>query len=345
MAESAIPLLRPESAQYVALRAANRMVDLLAAIDRCARREHRTVPTWQERNTVHEEFWAGLVPTLAWIESVLNAPELAQMRCAVQGVLNQWFLRSRLWARSFLKPHGYAGDFRTLEWMYELERDDCADVTQPAAINLLDGLYRSVHSVQAMWHRRAWFANLIAGAGANGRRPTRVLDVACAGSRYVRDVVDRHQPPLIEGTFVDQDAAALAFLQKRLPADVRQASVFICGPVRRLQELLPVDSDERGAGFDIVVSSGLFDNLPQRSASELLTHMTHSARAGGIVAICNFAPSDPSRAVKDWVGGWHLIYRTRSELAALFPAGIEPVITPSPDGGLLYASATVSGCR
>ena len=178
MAESAIPLLRPESAHYVALRAANRMVDLLAAIDRCARREHRTVPTRQERNMVHEEFWAGLVPTLAWVESVFDALELAQMRCAVQTVLNQWFLRSRLWARSFLKPHGYAGDFRTLEWMYELERDDCADVTQPAAINLLDGLYRSVHSVQAMWHRRAWFANLIADAGANRRRPTRVLDVA-----------------------------------------------------------------------------------------------------------------------------------------------------------------------
>lgn len=343
MAESAIPLLRPESAHYVALRAANRMVDLLAAIDRCARREHRTVPTRQERNMVHEEFWAGLVPTLAWVESVLNAPELAQMRCAVQTVLNQWFLRSRLWARSFLKPHGYAGDFRTLEWMYELERDDCADVTQPAAINLLDGLYRSVHSVQAMWHRRAWFANLIADAGANRRRPTRVLDVACGGSRYVRDVVDRHEPLPIEGTFVDQDAAALAFLQKRLPADVRRASSFICGPARRLQELLAVDSDRRGTGFDVVISSEVFDYLPEGPASELLTNMTHSARAGGIVAICNFAPSDPSRTVKDWVGGWHLIYRTRCELAALFPAGTEPVVSSSPDGGLLYARATVPG--
>jgi extracellular factor (EF) 3-hydroxypalmitic acid methyl ester biosynthesis protein len=339
MAESATPLLKPESATYVALRAAARVVDLLAAIDRCAQREHRTVPTWQERNSVHDEFWGGLVPTLAWVERVLSTCELAEMQCAVQGVLNQWFLRSRLWARSFLKPHGYAGDFRMLEWMYELERDDCADATQPAAINILDGLYRSVHSVQVMWHRRAWFANLIAAERANGRRPTRVLDVACGGSRYVRDVVERHKALPLAGTFLDQDAAALAFLQKRLPAHVRQASSFICGPIRRLPELLLANGNGDVSRFDIVVSTGLFDYLSDGPASQLLTHMTQAVRPGGVVAICNFAPSDPSRTVKDWVGGWHLIYRTQSELAALFPAGTEPVISPSPDGGLLYARA------
>jgi extracellular factor (EF) 3-hydroxypalmitic acid methyl ester biosynthesis protein len=334
-------LLRPESAPYVAVRAARRVVDLLAAIDRCARREHRTIPSWQERNAVHEEFWAGLVPTLAWVERVLAASELAQVRCAVQGVLNEWFLRSRLWARSFLKPHGYAGDFRMLEWTYELERDDCADVTQPAAINLLDGLYRSLHSVQAMWHRRAWFADLIASERADGGRPTRVLDVACGGSRHVRDLVDRSDAPSIEGTFVDQDAAALAFLERRLPAQVRQTSSFICGPVCRLPELLPAGGDNGGSRFDIVISTGLFDYLPQHPASELVRHMTQLVRPGGAVAICNFAPSDPSRAVKDWVGASRLIYRTRSELEALFPAGGEPAISPSPDGGLLYARARI----
>ena len=106
-----------------------------------------------------------------------------------------------------------------------------------------------------------------------------------------------------------------------------------------------MDSDRRGTGFDVVISSEVFDYLPEGPASELLTNMTHSARAGGIVAICNFAPSDPSRTVKDWVGGWHLIYRTRCELAALFPAGTEPVVSSSPDGGLLYARERCPGSQ
>ena len=40
-------------------------------------------------------------------------------------------LRSRLWARSWLKPHGFPGDYRMLEWMYDLELDACAAPTNP----------------------------------------------------------------------------------------------------------------------------------------------------------------------------------------------------------------------
>jgi hypothetical protein len=56
------------------------------------------------------------------------------------------------------------------------------------------------------------------------------------------------------------------------------------------------------------------------------------------VAICNFSPDDRSRVVKDWMGGWPLIYRSRLELLQLFPRGLAPTISESADGGLLYAS-------
>jgi hypothetical protein len=32
-----------------------------------------------------------------------------------------------------------AGDFRIVEWMYDLESDPCADETQPAVVNLPPG--------------------------------------------------------------------------------------------------------------------------------------------------------------------------------------------------------------
>ena len=105
---------------------------------------------------------SGLIPALARLDDELPGDELADTRQRLQSVLNPWLLRSRLWARSWLKPHGFAGDYRMVEWMYELEHDPCACADQPAVVNLLDDLFRSVHSVQAVWHRRGWFGRLIA---------------------------------------------------------------------------------------------------------------------------------------------------------------------------------------
>ena len=54
-------------------------------------------------------------------EAGLDERELAAVRALVREQLNPWFLRSRYWNRAYVKPHGYAGDFRMLEWIYELE--------------------------------------------------------------------------------------------------------------------------------------------------------------------------------------------------------------------------------
>ena len=196
--------------------------------------------------------------------------ELASVRQDVQAVLNPWMLRSRLWARSWLKPHGLPGDYRMLEWMYDLEQDACARSDQPAAVNLLDGLFRSVHSVQAVWHRRAWFAQLIARYARQGSA-VRVLDIASGGSRYVRDVVQSLGPRAVVPTFFDQDPAALAFVRSWLPSD--SPATFICAPVSRIREAVLQQTELNHPPFDVVISTGLLDYLPTEFATELLEHM------------------------------------------------------------------------
>jgi SAM-dependent methyltransferase len=320
---------------------ATRFIDVLVGLDRLARRQHRTVPTHQERQAVNDAFWTGLIPALADVEATAGESELARTRVDLQSILNPWLLRSRFWARSWLKPHGYPGDYRMMEWMYDLELDGCADPCQPAVVNLLDGLYKSVHSVQAVWHRRAWFASVIARNARVAGRPVRVLDVACGGSRYVHDVVDRYGADAVAATLFDQDPAALAYAQARLPQATRTASTLICAPVKRLHELLPVPTNGSETRFDVVISTGLFDYLEREPARHLLAHVISLTCPGGTIAICNFSPDDPSRLVKDWIADWQLIYRTSSELAALFPTSCTPALTRSPDSGLLYAQVTV----
>jgi len=235
-----------------AVQAAGRFTDVIAELDRGARREHRTLPAQTERLALHAAFWEELIPVLTRVEPGFDELELARARREVQAVLNPWLLRSRLWARSAIKPFGYPGDYRMLEWMYDLERDKCADPCQPAAVNLLDGLYKSVHSVQAVWHRRAWFARLIAKRIRASGAPVRVLDVACGGSRYTHDVIERCGPGSVKGTFFDQDPAALAFVRSRLPETPKKVATFVCAPVKRFQESLPTAPASAQRRFDVV---------------------------------------------------------------------------------------------
>jgi 2-polyprenyl-3-methyl-5-hydroxy-6-metoxy-1,4-benzoquinol methylase len=252
----------------------------------------------------------------------------------VRAIADPWLLRSRYWNRSSVKPHGYAGDFRMLEWMYDLEHDRCADVTQPAVVNVLDALYAGVHSVQAVWHRRRWFADLVRRERQRRAGHVRVLDVACGGSRYLRDVMaGRNGAAGMQVVFVDQDPAAISFVESWCPSP---GCVTECAPARDLRDAVAIHRHE---GFDVVLATGLFDYLPRADAEALLGDMTTLTRPRGVTAICNFSPDDGSRLVKDWISEWALTYRTEDELAALFPRPAAVELDRSPDGGLIYASA------
>ena len=318
---------------------AERVVDVWRSIDRAARRARRTLPTAEEREAAHESFWCAMSELFAR-EPDLEQSQLADSRAALREILNPWLLRSAYWNRSFTKPHGYAGDFQMLEWMYDLEDDPCADPTKPALVNVLDGLYASVHSVRAVWDRRGWFACLVREHRQDrGGAPLRVLDVACGGSRYLRDVMTVSDADALAVTFVDQDPTALAFIESWLPETEDRACQLVCAPVRRLPALLPQRPSAEGGGFDVVVSTGLFDYLTDSDARALLGHMVALTRSDGVTAICNFAPDDASRVVKDWVSDWQLVYRDADDLRGLFPTDCHVSTEKSPDGGLVYAWA------
>jgi hypothetical protein len=324
-------------AEETVRRYARDIVDLMCAIDRTARRAGRSLPTPAERREAADRFWRA-VRVFATIEQRIRPEERAICAAAVHELLRPWLQRSSYWNRSITKPHGYAGDFRMLEWMYDLERDACADPTKPAVVNILDYLYSTVDSVRAVWHRRRWYARLINSLRANrdSRTPVRILDLACGGSRYLRDVIlGEDAPGWMQPVFVDQDPAALAFVATWLPDHLRNGSRRICGPVQHTARLLA----ERGVddGFDLVISTGLFDYLDDNAGRRLLADMCGLARPGGLVAVCNFAPEDASRIVKEWVVDWPLVYRDADAIRELAPAGQPVSLERSPDGGLVYA--------
>ncbi len=308
--------------------AARALAALLLSINRDARREARSLPRPEEHAAAARAF-RDAMQACSDAEAGLGEYELAAVRARVRAQLNPWFLRSRYWNRAYVKPHGYAGDFRMLEWIYDLEESACSDPTQPAVVNVLDRLFAELHSAHSVWRRRAWFAKLVGDRVAQSSRPVRVLDIACGGSRYLRDVLDGR----LEITFVDQDPGALAFVDQWLPAGA--TARLVCAPIRTLPALLAP-----GTEFDLVISTGLFDYLPDADAAALATQMCALRAPGGTAVICNFAPCDPSRVVTDWICDWPLIYREATQLRDLFAANTAVEIDRSHAPGLVYAIAT-----
>ena len=315
---SATDLLCPTAADPVA--SARGLAALLLSIHRNSRREARSVPRPEEYAAATRAFW-DTMRACAEAEAGLDDAQLAALRARVRDELNPWFLRSRYWNRAYVKPHGYAGDFQMLEWIYDLEHADCWDLTQPAVVNVLDRLFAGLHSAHSVWARRAWFARLVRERVERSSRPVRILDIACGGSRYLRDVFDDR----LDVTFVDQDPTALAFVDQWLPGDAR----LVCAPVRALAGVLAP-----GTKFDLVISTGLFDYLPDSDARALAAQMCALRAPGGTAVICNFAPCDPSRVVTDWLCDWPLIYRDARQLRDLVGTGAKLFQTP----GLVYAT-------
>jgi len=301
-------------------------------LDRILRRENRCAPTDLEKHTLATAFWD--------VSDVLAAPPeggwVADTGDALRAALGPWLWRSQVWYRATWKPHGYAGDYRMLERMYDLEGCAFDDRTQPGVLNALDALLATLHCVQGLWHRRAFYRALLTREHTRRGGRLRVLDVACGGARYIRDFLEGVEAGCgdtrgIHLTLVDQDASALAFCEDHALSPWRERLRTLSLPIQHLPRRL------REGGYDVVLSTGLYDYLDDPTARALSAHLGGLLAPGGVLAVSNYTPSDPSRHIRAWITDWHLIERDRDRLVRLLPEALEVTTTASPERTLAYA--------
>ena len=297
------------------------------ALDRTMRREQRGAPGDDELHALSTALWD--------ISDVLAAPPEGgwpeDTGAALRAALGGWLWRSRVWYRAAWKPHGYAGDYRMLELMYDMEGSRFDDPTQPGILNALDASLSTLHCIQGLWHRRRFYRELL--QRERGRRGTlRVLDVACGGARYTKDFLEGLDDTSgVTLTLVDQDTSALAFCERHALAPWSEHIHCLSVPIHRLPERLPED------GYDVVMSTGLYDYLDDATARALSTHLASLLAPGGVLVVSNYTPSDPSRHIRRHLTDWHLIERDADALARLLPAGLDVTAASSPERTLAYA--------
>ena len=331
MAETSPQELPPLDLSRELVAAAHRFAAEMAEIDKRLRRTGHTIPSAEAKAEVVSAFWSFVDVIHAVVGRGRPGDEVVGHCREIAG---RWLFRSRLWNRSRHKPHGYAGDYQMVEWMYDLENDPCADPFQPAIVNCLDELFKTVHSVVSVWERRRWFASLLRREHDRRAGVLRILDVAAGGARYVRDFLEGLPGTSgVSVTLVDQDAAAVSYCHGRALAAWRDQTAFLCAPIRSLPQLLA------GQSFDVVLSAGLFDYLDDEAARALLECLAGALTPRGVIALSNFHPGDPSRYVKELLVDWPLVFREEASCARLFPPSLSVQTSRSNNQALVYAVA------
>jgi len=202
-----------------------------------------------------------------------------------------------------LKPAGYAGDARTLDYVYL--RDPGSQPVSDIGRALFD-VSTSVPIAAAVRDRCAALADAIVRRAQ--RPPIAIASIACGHARELDRVPDTVRRS-IRYWGIDQDAKSISHC--RLHVDVGHAA-FEVGSVRDI-----LAGRIRIPESDLVYASGLFDYLDQRAGAVLLKRMFASVKVGGSVVIPNLTPHNEEVGYMEAVMDWWMCYRTETDMSEL----------------------------
>jgi extracellular factor (EF) 3-hydroxypalmitic acid methyl ester biosynthesis protein len=264
-----------------------------------------------------------------------------ELGCLAQQELLPAILLTETAERFYSKPRGYAGDFYTIEMIYQDHASGRGKVGE-----LVDRLFLDGAACQAVRNRRALLAEEIRKTiecCPDGR--ARVTSVACGPAEEVTDVYAALEDPAkLRTTLLDIDEEALEFVDKRVNqggfrphVDLVNENVLYLAIGRRQREFEPQD---------LVYSIGLIDYFQDKTVVRLLDWIHNILKPGGRVILGNFHPKNANRAFMDHILEWRLIHRTEEDMNRLFQASAFARNSPSirfEDAGINLFAECVRG--
>jgi hypothetical protein len=219
------------------------------------------------------------------------------------------------------KPAGYAGDARTLDYVY-LRHPGSQPLT-PTGQTIFD-ISTGVPIAEAVRDRSSRLAEMIAERARE--HPIAVASIACGHAREMDRVPDTLRDR-VQFWGIDQDPKSIDYCRSR--TDPAHAT-FQTGSVRDI-----VAGRLRILKSDLVYASGLFDYLDQRAGALLVKRMLAAVNVGGSVVVPNLSPCCDEIGYMEAVMDWWMCYRTEADMRELLPD----------DGDRFRATFVTSGGR
>ena len=238
----------------------------------------------------------------------------AELGTIIQQEMLPYILLTHVGERYYSKPRGYAGDFLTIEYIYE-NRPRGSGRLGP----VLDACYLDLPAARAVRNRRGLLAEeiqKILDAKADGQT-THITSLASGPAAEVFDVYENlSDPNLLKTTCIDIDLQALAFVadkrdKRRLKRHIKLENGNLVYLAMGREKLLLKPQD-------LVYSIGLIDYFSDEFVINLLNYVHSLLVPGGKVILGNFHPRNTSKALMDYVIDWKLIHRTEDDMNRLF---------------------------
>ena len=292
------------------------MKRLFAEADRQAIRNDDQVPIGTMAN-IRDQFRSFC----DWLNEEIGdaapiSPELRQeLGARVQQELLPYMLLTKNCERLYSKPRGYAGDFLSIEGIYQ----DVSEGTGRLG-PVIDRCFLDQPAAQAVRNRRGLLVEEIKKTMEEPHEgPTRVLSMACGPARELFDTFAMlSDPNQLRATCLDIDLQALAFVgdlrdRRKLRGNIRleNANLVYLAFGRQKIELAPLD---------LAYSIGLIDYFNDDFVVKLLDFVHDHLRPGGRVILGNFHPRNTTKALMDHVLDWKLIHRDEADMNRLFQA-------------------------
>lgn len=242
-----------------------------------------------------------------------NEQKVYKMKKFFEKHIRQEFARGQYCLHSLQKPHGYAGDYEIIDWIYQNY------ATSAGFERLFDNYFLQTSAAVATRNRKEDFKRIIYNFLESRKWHGRILDLA---SGPCRDIYELFKMPgacseNVYIDFLDGDSDAIE-AGKCLVSDIRNVR-FIHDNVVKIalrKDLGKVMPDK----YDLIFSTGLFDYLEAKLATRLIANLKKMLCAGGMMIISNYRDkySNPSIHFMEWAGDWNLVYRTEEEFMAVF---------------------------
>ena len=247
----------------------------------------RSVPPQGEKNA-------------ASIGEALQAELLALVKLSATG--------SRLHA----KPRGYAGDYQTIDMIYDNAPAGDGAVGAPIDACMLD-----LPALKAIRNRRRLLATEILSSYRTAAKEFHVASLACGPAREVFDVLEKADDKgRLHASCIDVDREALTHVAaqaqtRALGEQVRTLQANLIQLATGRQELVL-------APQDLIYAVNFIDYLSDELAVALINWAHDKLRPGGRVILGNFHPRNPTRGFMDQVLDWHLTHRDEAAMNQLF---------------------------
>jgi CRP-like cAMP-binding protein/SAM-dependent methyltransferase len=228
-----------------------------------------------------------------------------------------YLLLTRTAERFYSKPRGYAGDFMTIQMIYDNEPGGTGRIGP-----LLDECFLRAPAAAGVRNRRVVLAEEIwMTLQSKPEWPARITSLASGPAAELFDVFGGLKDKArLKATCIDIDLQALAFVsEKRDRLKLQDHMDLVTGNLVYLatgrQRLDLKDQD-------LVYSVGFIDYFNDKFVVSLLNYVHGILAPGGRVVLGNFHPANPNKALMDHLLDWRLIHRSEEDLNRLYASSL-----------------------